>query len=223
MTTLGLLIGTLPLARTQRHLARLLAQSAPAGTHLIELVPHDLPYHAPYSDVPAPAGAQAWRRSVAAVDGLVILTPTIERSVPGALKNALDWAGSSTLAGMPTAIAGVSIGGLPRFAPLQHLRTVLADRNAAVRSQPETVLFAAPEAFDVDGTAIDQDLVAEARDLLSAAAGLAAHERRAQGAPASDAADGAATEVLAAIAAAGPAPASPASGVPVAPAVTPAA
>ncbi|WP_159449217.1 NADPH-dependent FMN reductase [Demequina sp. NBRC 110055] len=184
MTTLGLLIGSLPLARTQRHLTRLLIDAAPEGVTVVELDPRSLPQHAPYADVPAPADALAWKRSLAEIDGLVVITPTIERSIPGALKNAIDWAGGATapnaLKGMPTAIAGVSLGSLPRFASIQHLRTVLTDDGAVLRAQPEVVLFAAPETFAEDGTPLDEDLVVEARRLMSAAAGVAAHQRRAR-------------------------------------------
>lgn len=182
VTTLGLLIGSLPLARTQRHLTRLLMDAAPEGVTVVELDPHSLPQHAPYADVPAPADALAWKRSFADLDGLVVITPTIERSIPGALKNAIDWAGGTSapnaLHGMPTAIAGVSLGSLPRFASIQHLRTVLTDDGAVLRAQPEVVLFAAPESFAEDGTPLDEDLLGEAKRLMSAAAGVAAHQRR---------------------------------------------
>ena len=238
MTTIGLLIGSMPLARTQHHLARLLSDVAPTGTTVVELDARALPQHGPYGDVPAPADALAWKRLVGAVDGLVVLTPTIERSIPGSLKNAIDWAGGTAapnaLAGMPTVISGVSMGNLPRFASIQHLRTVLSDAGAALKSQPETVLFAAPEVFDADGAPLDEELVAEARALMSAAAGLIAHERRARAAvpTAASAAPTAPapaliddTEVLAErvttldpvaeVLAAAPGPASPARGVPV--------
>ncbi len=158
--------------------------AAPEGVTVVELSPHSLPHHAPYADVPAPSGALAWKRALAELDGLVVITPTIERSIPGALKNAIDWAGGTTapnaLTGMPTAIAGVSLGSLPRFAAIQHLRTVLSDDGAVLRAQPEVVLFAAPESFAEDGTPLDEDLVTEARSLMSAAAGVAAHQRRAR-------------------------------------------
>lgn len=216
MTTLGLLIGSLPLARTQHHLAQLLTDSAPPGVQVTVLDPHQLPHHAPYSDVPTPSAAHEWKRTLAAVDGLVVLTPTVERSIPGSLKNALDWAGGqsgiNTLSGLPTVIAGVSVGTLPRFASIQHLRTVLGDAGAALKSQPETVLFAAPEAFDHAGSPVDADLVAEARDLMSAAAGLAVHERRAATARATTQTLDPVAEVMAAP----PAPASPADGIRVA-------
>ncbi|WP_159449610.1 NADPH-dependent FMN reductase [Demequina sp. NBRC 110057] len=226
MTTLGLLIGSLPLARTQRHLAHLLQDAAPAGTTIVELDPHALPQHAPYEDVPAPADALAWKRQVAEVDGIIVVTPTIERSIPGALKNAIDWAGGTAgpnaLAGKPTIIAGVSLGSLPRFASIQHLRGVLGDHGAALRSQPEVVLFADPHtSFDAEGKPTDPDLVAEAAQLVSAAAGLAAHERRARiatpvtGVPAVASATRTidpVTEVLAAA----PGPQSPAVGIPAA-------
>ncbi|WP_062079372.1 NADPH-dependent FMN reductase [Demequina globuliformis] len=216
MTTLGLLIGSLPLARTQHHLTQLLTDSAPPGVEVTLLDPHRLPHHAPYSDVPTPTAAHEWKRALAGVDGLVVLTPTVERSIPGSLKNALDWAGGmsgvNTLAGLPTVIAGVSVGTLPRFAAIQHLRTVLGDAGAALRSQPETVLFAAPEAFDDSDTPVDADLVAEARDLMSAAAGLAVHERRAATARAATQTMDPIAEVIAAPLA----PISPADGIKVA-------
>lgn len=212
MTTLGLLIGSMPLARTQHHLVRLLTDAAPDHTTVVPLDAQRLPHHAPYADVPVPTAAHDWRRSIAELDGIVVLAPTVERSIPGALKNAIDWAGGtggpSALDGMPTIIAGVSVGPLPRFASLQHLRTVLGDQGAALRSQPETVLFATPEAFDDSGTAVDPDLITEARDLMSAAAGLTVHVRRTDAVAST-------MDPVAEVLTAGPAPVSPAEGIPV--------
>ncbi|GIG55204.1 NADPH-dependent FMN reductase [Demequina activiva] len=182
MATIGLLLGPLPRARTTRRVARLMHEAASSSTRLVELDLTAVPHHAPYTDVPAGATALAWKRAVADLDGLLVLTPAHERSVPGALKNALDWAGGAVapnaLAGLPVVIAGVCEGQAPRFSAIQHLRAVLADSGAHLKSQPEITLTIAPDSFGEDDACGDDALTVGARELLSIAAGFVAHQSR---------------------------------------------
>ena len=186
MPVIGLLLGQLPHARTARQLATMLHAAAPKGTTLVEISPAELPFHAPYADVPAPAGAIAFKRQIAEVDGLLIVTPSHERSIPGALKHALDWAASSpnSLAGKPVVIAGASAPRSGYFAALQHLRTVLSDDGARLMGQPERTLAVAPHCFSGSGRCVDAELDSQVHDLLSAAAGYIAHLSREAGSPA---------------------------------------
>ena len=182
MATIGILLGPLPRARTTRRVARLVHEAASPSTRLVELDLTAVPHHAPYTDVPAGAAALAWKRSVADLDGLLVLTPAHERSVPGALKNALDWAGGAVapnaLSGLPVVIAGVCEEQPPTFSAIQHLRTVLSDAGAQLKSQPEITLTITPDSFGEDDACKDDALMIEARELLSISAGFVAHQSR---------------------------------------------
>lgn len=219
MTTVGLMIGPLPRSLSTRRVARLLHESAPASARLVELDFTSLPHHTPQTDVPAPADALAWKRTIAGLDALIVLTPAHERSIPGSLKNALDWAGGTvapnSLIDLPVVIGGMCDGELPRFAAIQHLRTVLQDAGARLKGQPEHVLALEPGAFDSTDLCLDEHLREEARDLVTATVGHAAHQSRARIVDADSMTDDVVTQVLAAP----PGPVSPATGVPVASAV----
>ncbi|WP_062307881.1 NADPH-dependent FMN reductase [Demequina subtropica] len=210
MPTIGLLLGQLPQARSTRLLSSLLHRAAPRGTTLVELTPQALPMHPPYTDAPMPSSGAAWKCALAGVDGLIVVTPSHERSIPGTLKHALDWAASSPspLAGMPVMIAGVARPGEGLFSPVTHLRTVLMDAGAEVAGQPERSLAMDPAAFGEAGECSDAALWQQAAELVADAAGFTVHVRRARAAVPST--------PVPAIDAAGPAPRSPEVGVPLA-------
>ncbi|MDN4490367.1 NADPH-dependent FMN reductase [Demequina sp. SYSU T00068] len=180
MPVIGLLLGQLPHARTARQLATMLHAAAPSGTTLVEISTAELPFHAPYADMPTPAGAIAFKRALADVDGLLIITPSHERSIPGALKHAIDWASASpsSLEGKPVVIAGASAPRSGYFAALQHLRTVLNDAGARLMGQPERTLAVAPHCFGGSGRCVDAELDSQVSELVSAAAGYVAHLSR---------------------------------------------
>jgi chromate reductase len=181
MPVIGLLLGQLPEARTTRLLSTLLHSVAPRGTTVVELTASDLPLHAPYTDAPLPSAGIALKRAIDEVDGVLVLTPTHERSIPGALKHAIDWATSSpsSLVGRPVAIAGAAAPRAGYFAALTHLRTVLKDAGATVMGQPEHALSVDAASFDEHGTCVDVELEAQAKELLAAVAGFVVHEARA--------------------------------------------
>jgi chromate reductase, NAD(P)H dehydrogenase (quinone) len=99
-------------------LLRAAAERLPAGAELVEYeglaeVP---PYDADLEESPAllPAAVEELREAVRSADAVLIATPEYNHSIPGALKNALDWisrpAGKSSLMGKPAAVVGTSIG-----------------------------------------------------------------------------------------------------------------
>ena len=181
MPVIGLLLGQLPEARTTRLLSTLLHTVAPRGTTVVELTASDLPLHAPYTDAPLPSAGIALKRAIDEVDGVLVLTPTHERSIPGALKHAIDWATASpsSLVGRPVAIAGAAAPRAGYFAALTHLRTVLKDAGAMVMGQPEHVLSVDAASFDEHGTCVDVELETQAKELLAAVAGFVVHQARA--------------------------------------------
>lgn len=106
-----------------------------------------------------PAAAVALKDAIAASDAVLIATPEYNRSIPGALKNALDWAsrpyGQNAFAGKPVGIVGASPGAPGTSMAQQHLRNVLAYLEAPTLTQPEAYIQFTDERFADDGTVED--------------------------------------------------------------------
>ncbi len=152
------------------------AQLAQAATRLlpdgVDAVVHDglrdLPHYDQDldTDVPPPAVA-ALRAALTEVDGLVVATPEYNGSLPGVLKNALDWAsrprGASPLAGLPAAV--VSVSPSPRGAQWarEDAEKVLRVAGAVL---VHSLGVASVHGVVHDGTVADSDVEAALRDLL---------------------------------------------------------
>lgn len=121
-------------------------------------------------DAPSPQVADL-RRRIAAADGLLIVTPEHNSSIPAALKNAVDWAGTQpggvVLAGKPVAIAGASPGAFGSVRAQLALRQILTSIGSEVIAKPEVTVFHAHDRFDDAGNLTDQATVARLRDLLT--------------------------------------------------------
>jgi chromate reductase len=118
-----------------------------------------------------PHGAvHALRRAVAAADALVIATPEYNHSMPGQLKNALDWLSrpmaTSPLRGKPVAVVGASTGLFGAVWAQAETRKVLT-ATGAVPLDRELPVGQAAGAFDLDGRLSDTDLAAELGSILS--------------------------------------------------------
>ena len=106
----------------------------------------DLPHFNEDHEFPAPQAVQDLRRRVADADGLLIATPEYNASIPGVLKNAIDWLsrpdddGRVVLANKPVAIVGASQGPLGTVRAQLTLRQILHKVDAAVVRQPEFIL-----------------------------------------------------------------------------------
>ncbi len=106
---------------------------------------------------------------IEAADAIIIATPEYNRSIPGVLKNAIDWAsrpwGENSFAGKPVLTLGVSVGKIGTAVAQSHLRQILAYLDTRLVGQPEVYIGPAQEVFDAEGSLID----AGTRDLLSKA------------------------------------------------------
>ncbi|MFI6999834.1 NAD(P)H-dependent oxidoreductase [Nocardia sp. NPDC050175] len=123
------LVGSLRAASINRQLAETAAQTAPAGVEItIYEGLADIPFYNEDLDVEGavPAAAQALRDAVAAADGLLVVTPEYNGTLPGVLKNAIDWAsrpyGAGAIKAKPTAVVSASIS--PNAAQWAHGDTV---------------------------------------------------------------------------------------------------
>ncbi|SFM31477.1 NADPH-dependent FMN reductase [Rugamonas rubra] len=103
----------------------------------------------------APAAWSAFRQQVAACDGLLFFTPEYNRSVPAALKNAIDVGsrpyGASVWGGKPGAIVSVSPGAVGGFGANHHLRQSMVFLDVPLLQQPEAYIGGAAKLFGDDG------------------------------------------------------------------------
>lgn len=123
----------------------------------------DLPLYEKDLDLETkPQAVQHLLQAISQSDCLLIASPEYNYSIPGILKNALDWASrpayKSVLAGKPTAIvsaSGSAVGG----ARMQvHLRDVLSSTLTPVMQSPPFLVPQAQEKFDEEGNLIDEDI-----------------------------------------------------------------
>lgn len=126
-------------------LAELLQENAPAALHFETIKIDDLPFY--NEDLETAKPPAAWlrlRKAVAAADGVVFVTPEYNRSLPAALKNALDagsrpW-GHSVWNGKPALAVSHSQGAMGGYGANQHLRQVLTVLNMPAMQQPEVYI-----------------------------------------------------------------------------------
>ncbi|MEM2790109.1 MAG: NAD(P)H-dependent oxidoreductase [Candidatus Bathyarchaeia archaeon] len=124
-----------------------------------------------------PEAVKRFKNKIKGADALLIATPEYNSSIPGVLKNALDWAsrpyGDNSLDGKPVAIMSASIGMLGGARAQTHLRQILTSLNAYVVNRPEVIVNFANEKFDADGNLRDERAKAYIRQLLENLARLA--------------------------------------------------
>ena len=123
---------------------------------------------------PGPAAVEGLRRAIAGADAVLFATPEYNSSVPGQLKNAIDWLSrplaTNPLRNKPVAVIGASTGAFGAVWSQAELRKVLGATGARV-VDAEVAVGHAPTRFDEDGALIDDDLrgqLAETIDMLLA-------------------------------------------------------
>lgn len=155
--TIAVLVGSLRKESINRKVAQALAHLAPANLKLniVEIGELAL-YNEDLDGATPPAAYTTFRQQVAAADGVLFVTPEYNRSVPAALKNAIDVGsrpyGQSAWSGKPGAVISVSPGAIGGFGANHHLRQSLVFLNVPCMQQPEAYLGGAGSAFDESGT-----------------------------------------------------------------------
>ncbi|MGH2396836.1 MAG: NADPH-dependent FMN reductase [bacterium] len=103
-------------------------------------------------------------------DAILFVTPEYNYSVPGVLKNAIDWAsrpyGDSAWSKKPVAIMGASVGNLGTARAQYHLRQMFVFLDMYAVNQPEVMIAAAHERFDTEGNLTDETSKKLTRQLL---------------------------------------------------------
>jgi chromate reductase len=149
------LVGSLRKESLNRKMAMALQAIAPPSLKLAIVEIGDLPlYNQDLDATPAPASV-AFKQRVRKADAVLFVTPEYNRSVPGALKNAID-VGSrpkaeSAWEGKPCAVISVSPGAIGGFGANQHLRQSFVFLNMPAMQQPEAYIGGADKLFGAQG------------------------------------------------------------------------
>jgi chromate reductase len=130
----GYFVGSLAAQSINRLLATALVKLAPAGLEMTEISFKDLPLYSYDYDANYPSVATEFKSAIAAADAVLFVTPEYNRSIPGGLKNAIDWAsrpyGKNAFTRKPSAFIGTSPGKIGTAVAQQHLRSILSFCNS---------------------------------------------------------------------------------------------
>ena len=166
----GYFVGSLSSTSVNRILSRALIRLAPADFAFTEIPIRDLPLYSPDFDPDFPPEAIALKESISASDAVLFVTPEYNRSIPGALKNAIDWAsrpwGHNSFHHMPAAVIGASPGQIGTAVAQQSLRAVLSFCNARQMTAPEAYIQFKPGLFTDDGEVTDDSTAVFLRDFM---------------------------------------------------------
>jgi chromate reductase, NAD(P)H dehydrogenase (quinone) len=140
----GYFVGSLATHSINRLLARALLRLAPAELVMTEIPFRDLPLYSYDYDANFPPVATAFKNAIAETDAVLFVTPEYNRSIPGALKNAIDWAsrpyGKNAFTRKPSAVIGTSPGKIGTAIAQQHLRSILAFCNSPLMNSIEAYI-----------------------------------------------------------------------------------
>ena len=151
-------------------LIRAAATLVPPGAELVEWTGlADIPPYSEDDEAATPLAVGALRRALGAADAVLISTPEYNSSIPGALKNALDWASrpypQNALRGRPAAVVGASTGMFGAVFAQGDLRKVLGTIGAVVVDR-ELPVPHVHERFDSAGRLMDGDVRGELAEIL---------------------------------------------------------
>src|SRR5690349_5407908 len=155
----GYFVGSLARASINRKLALALTRLAPPELRMREVPIGELPLYSSDYDTDYPQAARALKDAIAAVDAVLFVTPEYNRSIPGALKNAIDWAsrpyGQNSFTRKPSALIGTSPGKIGTAVGQQHLRSILAFCNSPLMNSIEAYIQFTPGLITDDGEVTD--------------------------------------------------------------------
>ena len=158
----GYFVGSLSSTSINRILSQALIRHAPDDLEFTEIPIKDLPLYSQDYDEDYPPEGRALKKAIAASDAVLFVTPEYNRSIPGALKNALDWAsrpyGENSFDHVPAGVIGASPSGIGTALAQQSLRGVLSFCNARQMTSPEAYINFDPDAYGDDGEVKDEEL-----------------------------------------------------------------
>jgi len=160
MRTIAVVTGSASASSINRRLANALMRLGADRFSFTSVRIDDLPmFNVDLSKEP-PAAVLRMKGQIAAADGVIIVTPEHNRSIPSVLKNAIDWgsrpAGQSCWIGKPAGILGISTGQTGTAAAQQHLRNILSPQQVIIMGQPELYLHWKEGLIGGDGMITDE-------------------------------------------------------------------
>jgi len=162
--------GSLRRQSYNRSALRAAKQRAPEGVTLDIFELDGIPGFNEDDEKNPPAKVVELKKCIRAADALLIVTPEYNYSVPGVLKNAIDWAsrpyGDSAWSGKPAAIMGASMGKTGTARAQYHLRQIFVFLNVFPINQPEVMIGNAAGRFDAQGNLTDEKTKGYIRELL---------------------------------------------------------
>ena len=169
--TAGYFVGSLARGSINRKLATALTHLAPPSLELREVSIRDLPLYSYDYDKEYPPAGKALKDALASVDAVLFVTPEYNRSIPGALKNAIDWAsrpwGTNSFSRKPSAIIGTSPGKIGTAVAQQHLRSIMAFCNSPLMNSVEAYIQFTPGLITDDGEVTDSSVAGFLRDYIA--------------------------------------------------------
>jgi chromate reductase, NAD(P)H dehydrogenase (quinone) len=153
--------GSLRRQSYNRALLRAATQIAPEGAAIDIFEIDGIPPFSEDDEQNPPEKVVELKRRIREADAVLFVTPEYNYSIPGVLKNAIDWAsrpyGDSAWSGKPAAVMGASTGAIGTARAQYHLRQVMVFLNMFPLNQPEVMVGGADERFDTVGNLTDEE------------------------------------------------------------------
>ncbi len=159
MTEIAVFVGSLRADSLNKKLAKNLEKLTPKGVRF-NYVDLNLPLYNNDLEIEFPDAVKALKTVVANSDGILIVTPEYNRSIPGVLKNAIDWVsrpyGDNSFDGKPLALAGATSGPIGTAVAQSDLRHIAGYLNMRLLGQPELYFNFADKKLDANGEIVDE-------------------------------------------------------------------
>lgn len=172
----GYFVGSLSKASINRKLSVALRKLAPAELALEEIGYSELPLYNYDLDSDLPVPVRAFKEQLSAVDAVLFVTPEYNRSIPGPLKNAIDWAsrpyGQNSFTRKPSGVIGASPGKIGTAVGQQHLRSILSFCNSPQMNSPEAYIQFTKGLISDDGAVSEKSTEEFLRTFMAEFAGF---------------------------------------------------
>lgn len=170
MTTIVALVGSLRAKSYNRALLNAAIELLPSGHRIDVAEIGALPLFNEDLEANPPASVGTLKQKIATADAVLFVTPEYNYSIPGVLKNAIDWAsrpyGQNSFQGKPAAIMGTSVGNFGSARAQYHLRQVAVFLDLKLLNKPEVMVPSAGKSFDAEGKLVNEDSRKQVQKLL---------------------------------------------------------
>lgn len=157
--TITAVVGSIQSKSINRELFNQVVKQKPDNVDINLLEIKDLPLYNPDVDTDYPAFANEFKDKIKASDAILFVTPEYTRTIPAALKNAIEWGsrpyGTSAWADKPAGILGATMGNVGTFGAQHHLRQMLTHLH--MYAYPSEFYFSAAGKVDENYQIIDDD------------------------------------------------------------------